>query len=57
MTPCQKLQLQEGTTRRIESMQQSSVTPKTVDIKDGENHNLDDFYNNYILLAMFVATL
>ena len=29
MTPCQKLLKQEGTARRIESMQQSSATPKT----------------------------
>ena len=28
MTPCQKLLKQEGTERRIESMQQSSATPK-----------------------------
>ena len=28
MTPCQKLLKQEGTARRIESMQQSSATPK-----------------------------
>ena len=27
MTPCQKLLKQEGTARRIESMQQSSTTP------------------------------
>ena len=27
MTPCQKLLKQEGTARRIESMQQSSATP------------------------------
>ena len=30
MTPCQKLLKQEGTARRIESMQQSSATPKDV---------------------------
>ena len=29
MTPCQKLLKQEGTARWIESMQQSSATPKT----------------------------
>ena len=32
MTPCQKLLKQEGTVRRIESMQQSSETPKTQDV-------------------------
>ena len=31
MTPCQKLLKQEGTARRIESMQQSSATPKNRD--------------------------
>ena len=29
MTPCQKLLKQEGTARRIESMQQSSATPSS----------------------------
>ena len=32
MTPCQKLLKQEGTVRRIESMQQSSATPKNPDV-------------------------
>ena len=32
MTPCQTLLKQEGTARRIESMQQSSATPKTEDV-------------------------
>ena len=35
MTPCQKLLKQEGTARRIESMQQSSATPKSQDVWRG----------------------
>ena len=35
MTPCQKLLKQEGTTRRIESVQQSSATPKNHDVGRG----------------------
>ena len=35
MTPCQKLLKQEGTARRIESMQQSSATPKNKRCRDG----------------------
>ena len=34
MTPCQKLLKQEGTARRIESMQQSSATPKNQRCRD-----------------------
>ena len=34
MTPCQKLLKQEGTARRIESMQQSSATPKSQRCRD-----------------------
>ena len=33
--PCQKLLKQEGTVRRIESMQQSSATPKNQDVGRG----------------------
>ena len=35
MTPCQKLLKQEGTARRIESMQQSSATPKNQICREG----------------------
>ena len=35
MTPCQKLLKQEGTARRIESMQQSSATPKNQRCREG----------------------
>ena len=35
MTPCQKLLKQEGTARWIESMQQSSATPKNRDVGRG----------------------
>ena len=35
MTLCQKLLKQEGTVRRIESMQQSSATPKNQDVGRG----------------------
>ena len=35
MRPCQKLLKQEDTARRIESMQQSSVTPKNQDVGRG----------------------
>ena len=35
MTPCQKLLKQEGTVRRIESIQQSSATPKNHDVGRG----------------------
>ena len=36
MTPCQKLLKQEGTARRIESIQQSSATPKTKNVGRGK---------------------
>ena len=35
MTLCQKLQIQEGTTGRVESMQQSSATLKNQDVGIG----------------------
>ena len=35
MTPCQKLLKQEGTARRIKSMQQSSATPKNQRCREG----------------------
>ena len=35
VTPCQKLLKQESTARRIESMQQSSTTPKNQDVGRG----------------------
>ena len=35
ITPCQRLLKQEGTARRIESMQQSSDTPKNQDVRRG----------------------
>ena len=35
MTPCQKLLKQEGTARRIETMQQSSATPKKQRCREG----------------------
>ena len=35
MTPCQKLLKQEGTVRRIKSMQQSSATPKNLRCREG----------------------
>ena len=35
MTPCQKLQIQEGTAGRVESMQQSSATLKNQDVGIG----------------------
>ena len=35
MTPCQKLLKQESTARRIESMQQSSATPKSQRCREG----------------------
>ena len=35
MTPCQKLLKQEGTARRIESMQQSSATPQNQICREG----------------------
>ena len=35
MTPCQKLLKQEDTARRIESMQQSSATPKNQRCREG----------------------
>ena len=35
MTPCQKLLKQEGTARRIESIQQSSATPKNQRCREG----------------------
>ena len=35
MTPCQKLLKQEGTARRIESVQQSSATPKNKRCREG----------------------
>ena len=35
MTPCQKVLKEEGTVRRIESMQQSSATPKNQRCREG----------------------
>ena len=47
MTPCQKLQVQEGTARRIESMQQSSsqcLLVPTVFGTVSSLHPINDFY-------------
>ena len=49
MTPCQKLLKQEGTARRIESMQQSSATPKNQRCREGV---AEDFCMLSILLAV-----